>query len=53
MREDVIDDASTVFLEARHPSGETRAIGVLIDNNISALSVDVPQHHAILQPASV
>jgi hypothetical protein len=41
MREDVFDDASTVFLEARHPSGETRAIGVLIDNNLGHMAKDI------------
>lgn len=41
MREDVFDDASTVFLEARHPGGETHAIGVLIDNNLGHIAKDV------------
>jgi len=41
MREDLFDDASTVFLEARHPSGETRAIGVLIDNNLGHMAKDI------------
>lgn len=41
MREDAFDDASTVFLEARHPSGETRAIGVLIDNNLGHMAKDI------------
>jgi hypothetical protein len=41
MREDVFDDASTVFLEARHPSGETQAIGVLIDNNLGRMAKDI------------
>ena len=36
MREDVFDDASTVFLEARHP------IGVLIDNNLGHMAKDIP-----------
>ncbi len=41
MREDVFDDASTVFLEACHPSGETHAIGVLIDNNLDHMAKDI------------
>jgi hypothetical protein len=41
MREDVFDDASTVFLEARHPSRETHAIGVLIDNNLGHMAKDI------------
>ena len=41
MREDVFDDASTVFLEARHPSGETHAIGVLIDTNLGHMAKDI------------
>ena len=41
MREDVFDDASNVFLEARHPSGETHAIGVLIDNNLGHMAKDI------------
>jgi hypothetical protein len=41
MRETVFDDASNVFLEARHPSGETHAIGVLIDNNLGGLAKDI------------
>jgi hypothetical protein len=41
MREDVFDDACTVFLEARHPSGETHAVGVLVDNNLGAMAKDI------------
>jgi hypothetical protein len=41
MREDVFDDACTVFLEARHASGETHAVGVLIDNNLGMMAKDV------------
>ena len=41
MYEDVFDDACTVFLEARHPNGETHAIGVLIDNNLGEMATDV------------
>ena len=41
MREDVFDDACTVFLEARHPGGETHAVGVLIDNNLGVMAKDI------------
>ena len=41
MREDVYDDACTVFLEARHTSGETHAVGVLIDNNLGVMAKDI------------
>ena len=41
MHEDVFDDASTVFLEARHPNHETHAIGVLIDNNLGHMAKDI------------
>ena len=41
MREDVFDDASTVFVEARHTSGETHAVGVLIDNNLGEMAKDI------------
>jgi hypothetical protein len=41
MREDVFDDACTVFLEACHPSGETHAVGVLVDNNLGAMAKDI------------
>jgi hypothetical protein len=41
MREDVFDDGSTVFLEARDPSGERHAIGVLIDNNLGHMAKDI------------
>jgi hypothetical protein len=41
MRERVFDDAFTVFVEARHPSGEIHAIGVLIDNNFGVMAKDV------------
>ena len=34
MRKAVFEDARTVFLEDRHPSGETHAMGVLIDDNL-------------------
>ena len=30
-----------MFLEARHPSGETHAIGVLIDNNLDHMAKDI------------
>ena len=41
MREDIFDDASTVFLEARHPGGEVHAVGVLIDNNLGVMAKDI------------
>lgn len=41
MREAVFDDASNVFLEARHPSGETHAVGILIDNNLGGMAKDI------------
>jgi hypothetical protein len=41
MREDVFNDACTVFLEARHASGETHAVGVLIDNNLGVMAKDI------------
>jgi len=41
MYEDVFDDACTVFLEAQHPSGETHAVGVLIDNNLGGMAKDI------------
>ncbi len=41
MREDVYDDASTVFLEARHRDGATHAIGVQIDNNLGLIARDI------------
>jgi hypothetical protein len=41
MREDVFDDACTVFLEARHPNGEVHALGVLIDHNLGGMATDV------------
>jgi hypothetical protein len=41
MREDVFDDGFTVFLEARHPSGEAHAVGVYIDNNLGVMAKDL------------
>jgi hypothetical protein len=41
MREDVFDDARTVFLQARHPNGATHAVGVLIDNNLGGMAKDI------------
>ena len=41
MYEDVFDDASNVFLEAFHPTGEMHAVGVLIDNNLGGMAKDV------------
>lgn len=41
MYEDVFDDACTVFVEARHPSGEVHAVGILIDNNLGGMAKDI------------
>jgi hypothetical protein len=41
MREDVFDDGFTMFLEARHPGGETHAVGVYIDNNLGVMAKDI------------
>ena len=41
MREDVFDDACTMFLEARHPNGGVHALGVVIDNNLGGMATDV------------
>ncbi len=41
MRDDVFDDACTVFLEARHPDGDVHAVGVLIDHNLGGMAKDV------------
>jgi hypothetical protein len=41
MRDAVFDDGFTVFLEARHATGDTHAVGVYIDNNIGLMATDV------------
>jgi hypothetical protein len=41
IRDEVFDDASTVFLQARHPDGRTQAIGVMIDNNFGMMAKDI------------
>ena len=41
MRDEVFDDACTVFLEARHPDGDVHAVGVLIDHNLGGMAKDV------------
>jgi hypothetical protein len=41
MREDVFDDGFTVFLEARHATGDTHAVGVYIDNNLGVMAKDI------------
>jgi hypothetical protein len=41
MSEGSYDDACTVFLEARHLSGEVLAVGVRIDNNLGGMADDV------------
>lgn len=51
MREDVFDDARTVFLEARHPDGRGLAVGVLIDNNLGGIAKDVLLADSIEQVA--
>lgn len=40
MYDEVYDDARTLFLEARHPRGESHAVGVLIDNNLGGIAKD-------------
>lgn len=41
MREDVFDDGFTVFLEARHATGDIHAVGVYIDNNLGMMAKDI------------
>ena len=41
MREVVFDDGFTMLLEARHPGGETHAVGVYIDNNLGVMAKDI------------
>ena len=41
MREDIFDDGFTVFLEARHQTGDTHAVGVYIDNNLGRMAKDI------------
>jgi hypothetical protein len=41
LREDVFDDAVTVFIEARHRDGEVHAVGVRIDNNLGRMAKDI------------
>jgi hypothetical protein len=41
MREGVFDDGFTMFLEARHPTGESHAVGVYIDNNLGVMAKDI------------
>ena len=41
MRDEVFDDACTVFLEARHPDGDVHAVGVLIDHNLGGMAKDI------------
>ena len=41
MRENVFDDAYTMFLEARNRGGEAHAVGVLIDNNLGGMAKDI------------
>lgn len=53
MRESVFDDAANVFLEARHPSGEMHAVGVLIDNNLGGMAKDILLADSIDRVAAV
>jgi hypothetical protein len=41
MREDVFDDGVTVFLEARHATGDTHAVGVYIDHKPRVMAKDI------------
>jgi hypothetical protein len=41
MRDYIFDDGFTVFLEARHRSGETHTVGVYIDNNLGRMAKDI------------
>jgi hypothetical protein len=41
MRETIFDDGFTVFLEARHSTGDTHAVGVHIDNNFGGMAMDI------------
>jgi hypothetical protein len=41
MREDVFDDGFTVFLEARHATGDIHAVGVYVDNNLGMMAKDI------------
>ncbi len=41
MREHVFEDGLTMFLEARHSTGETHAVGVYIDNNLGVIAKDI------------
>ena len=53
MRDEVYDDACTVFLEARHPAGDVHAVGVLIDNNLGGMAKDIMVVDSIDGVASV
>ena len=53
MRESMFDDAANVFLEARHPSGEMHAVGVLIDNNLGGMAKDILLADSIDRVAAV
>ena len=41
MRDDVFDDGVTTFLEARHATGDTHAVGVYINNNLGMMATDI------------
>jgi hypothetical protein len=52
MSEAVFDDARTVFLESRHPDGQTMSVGILIDRNLGGLAKDALLAESIEQVAS-
>ena len=53
MREDVFDDGFTVFLEARHATGDTHAVGVYIDNNLGVMAKDILLADSISRVAEI
>jgi hypothetical protein len=53
VREAVFDDGRTVFLEARHATGDTHAVGVDIDNNLGVMAKDILLADSISRVAEV
>lgn len=53
MREDIFDDGFTMFLEARHATEDTHAIGVYIDNNLGVMAKNILIADSIDQVAEV
>jgi hypothetical protein len=53
MREGIFDDGFTMFLEARHPTGESHAVGVYIDNNLGVMAKDIMLADSIDRVAEV